>query len=260
MGFKGSVDLDFGKLVAAFAVCQNWNACHDFYNHAMGLIGVWIRNKLNDEQYILQLCQSHFQRNQRELLCSVRRGRGFAHCHVSATTATRHQTGRRAFLMNFIVLHTDKDEKWWTWFIRSAFFPIYEAVCVFRFLVCIYGIPVWISTVLLLRVSTHTYPWYTHTRAHLHCRVWIWSVVTVSVPRLLTGQSTRWAAMLNPYTSLLHFTVIQYIHLTTPHYTAPKNALPFNVEASSTVSSLLSLRGKCPPHYIYTELVCSPHL
>ena len=58
MGFKGSVELDFGKLVAAFAVCQNWNACHDFYNHAMGLIGVWIRNKLNDEQYILQLCQS----------------------------------------------------------------------------------------------------------------------------------------------------------------------------------------------------------
>ena len=113
MGFKGSVELDFGKLVAAFAACQNWNACHDFYNHAMGLIGVWIRNKLNDEQYILQLCQSHFQRNQRELLCSVRRGRGFAHCHVSATTATRHQTGRRAFLMNFIVLHTDKDETFW---------------------------------------------------------------------------------------------------------------------------------------------------
>ena len=114
-----------------------------------------------------------------------------------------HQTGRRAFLMNFIVLHTDKDEKFWMNLIyQKCFFSIYEAVCVFRFLVCIYGIPVWISTVLLLRVSTHTYPWHTHTRAHLHCRVWIWSVVTVSVPRLLTGQSTRWAAMLN---HTLHF-------------------------------------------------------
>ena len=160
----------------------------------------------------------------------------------------------------------DKDEKVWMNLIyQKCFFSIYEAVCVFRFLVCIYGIPVWISTVLLLRVSTHTYPWHTHTRAHLHCRVWIWSVVTVSVPRLLTGQSTRWAAMLNHtlhfscYSST-HYIVTQCIHLTQPHYTTPKNALPFNVWASSTVSSLLWLRGKCPPHYIYTELVCSPHL
>ena len=162
----------------------------------------------------------------------------------------------------------DKDEKVWMNLIyQKCFFSIYEAVCVCFAFSCAsmayqFGFQ---QSCFCESLHIHTHDTHTHTRAHLHCRVWIWSVVTVSVPRLLTGQSTRWAAMLNHtlhfscYSST-HYTVIQCIHLTPPHYTAPKNALPFNVGASSTVSSLLSLRGKCPPHYIYTELVCSPHL
>ena len=68
--------------------------------------------------------------------------------------------------MNFIVLHMDKDEKVWMNLIyQKCFFSIYEAVCVFRFLVCIYGIPVWISTLnSLASASLYTYIPMTHTR------------------------------------------------------------------------------------------------